>query len=24
VLIVERFIFKGIFENLCDGPCDPG
>jgi len=22
--IVERFIFKGIFENLCDGPCDPG
>lgn len=24
VSIVERFIFKGIFENLCDGPCDPG
>jgi hypothetical protein len=24
VSIVERFIFKGIFENLCDGPCNPG
>lgn len=22
--IIERFMFKGIFENLCDGPCDPG
>ena len=22
--IVERFIFKAIAENLCDGPCDPG
>lgn len=24
VAIVERFLFKGIFENLCDGACDPG
>jgi hypothetical protein len=22
--IVERFIFKGVIENLCDGACDPG
>ena len=22
--IIERFIFKGFAENLCDGPCDPG
>ena len=24
IAIVERFIFKAIAENLCDGPCDPG
>jgi hypothetical protein len=24
VLMVERFLFKGIFENLCEGPCNPG
>ena len=24
IAIVERFIFKDIAENLCDGPCDPG
>ncbi len=24
VSIVERFLFKGIFENLCEGPCNPG
>jgi len=22
--IIERFIFKGFAENLCDGACDPG
>lgn len=22
--VIERFIFKGFAENLCDGPCDPG
>ena len=22
--IIVRFIFKGIAENLCSGPCDPG
>ena len=21
--IIERFMFKGILENLCEGPCDP-
>lgn len=22
--VIERFIFEGLAENLCDGPCDPG
>ena len=22
--VIERFFFKGLAENLCDGPCDPG
>lgn len=24
IAVIERFIFKAIAENLCEGPCDPG
>lgn len=24
IAMIEQFLFTGVMENLCDGPCDPG